>query len=89
MPLKFRASLVATVSAAAFSSFLTPSLTLAQDEAQDGQETAAASEGTFIIVDGRRAAIESAINAERDADQLVSIVTSDDIGQFGDQTVAE
>lgn len=42
-----------------------------------------------VIVTGRRGAIQSATALERAADTLKSIVTSDDIGQFGDPTVAE
>lgn len=42
-----------------------------------------------VIVVGRRAAIQSAAALERGADGLVAVVTSDDIGNFGDPTVAE
>ncbi len=42
-----------------------------------------------MIVKGRRGAIQSASALERASDELKSIVTSDDIGQFGDPTVAE
>ncbi|KLE33362.1 TonB-dependent receptor [Aurantiacibacter gangjinensis] len=47
------------------------------------------SDENVIIVEGFRGAIESALDQEREADGLVSIVTADDIGQFGDPTVAE
>ena len=85
---KFRAPLFASVSGAAIALLASPSVAMAQDGPSE-QEGASAQNTDVIIVDGRRAAIESAIDAERDADQLVSIVTSDDIGQFGDPTVAE
>lgn len=42
-----------------------------------------------VVVTGRRGALQTAAALERDADGVVSIVTSDDIGQFGDPTVAE
>lgn len=42
-----------------------------------------------VIVTGRRGAIQSAAALERASDELKSIVTADDIGQFGDPTVAE
>nr|WP_136252044.1 TonB-dependent receptor [Ningiella ruwaisensis] len=43
----------------------------------------------IIEVAGRRGAIQNANELERMADEFKSIVTSDDIGQFGDPTVAE
>jgi iron complex outermembrane recepter protein len=42
-----------------------------------------------IIVTGQRAAINSAIAEERQNDTLTNIITSDDVGQFGDQNSAE
>lgn len=42
-----------------------------------------------VIVTGRRGAIQSAAALEREADEFKSIVTADDIGNFGDPTVAE
>ncbi|MCG8443660.1 MAG: TonB-dependent receptor, partial [Caulobacterales bacterium] len=42
-----------------------------------------------IIVSGTRGALASARAQERAADQLRTVVTSDDIGQFADQNIAE
>ncbi len=42
-----------------------------------------------IVVIGRRASIEAAADLERKSNVLKSVVTADDIGQFGDPTVAE
>ncbi|WP_448501921.1 TonB-dependent receptor [Sphingomonas sp.] len=42
-----------------------------------------------ILVMGQRGALNRAIEAERRADNLVNIVTADDIGQFADQNTAE
>jgi len=80
-----RAPLFASASGMAIAVLASPSIVMAQDN----QEAATSEDPNVIVVEGRRAAIESAIDAERDADQLVSIVTSDDVGQFGDPTVAE
>jgi len=61
---------------------------MAQDEDDDRAENRA-SQGDEIIVTGRRGAIQRANELERQADDFRSVVTSDDIGQFGDLTVAE
>lgn len=42
-----------------------------------------------IVVTGQRGALNRALAAERDADNLVSVIMADDIGQFADQNVAE
>lgn len=42
-----------------------------------------------ILVVGQRASLLSSINQQRNADNLVSIVTADAIGQFPDQNVTE
>jgi iron complex outermembrane recepter protein len=42
-----------------------------------------------VIVIGQRAALERAQQIERRADNLVSAIAADDIGQFADQNVAE
>jgi TonB-dependent receptor len=57
--------------------------------AQDQQANANDDTVERIIVEGRRGAIESALEQERSADALTSVVTADDIGNFGDPSVAE
>jgi len=42
-----------------------------------------------VVVVGQRAALNRALEAERRADPLVSVVAAEDIGQFADQNVAE
>lgn len=42
-----------------------------------------------IIVTGQRAALASAIEAERKADTVTNVITADDAAQFGDQNSAE
>ncbi len=42
-----------------------------------------------IVVSGQRGALNAAIEAERNADNLKNVVTADDVGQFGDQNSAE
>jgi TonB-dependent receptor len=60
-----------------------PSTALAQGDGDNADDE------DVIVVKGFRSAIQSANQLERDADQFKSIVTADDIGQFGDPTVAE
>lgn len=55
---------------------------MAQDALPEG-------EGQEIVVTGQRGALNEAVEHERRADNLVNIVTSDDVGQFGDQNTAE
>ena len=47
------------------------------------------SEDEAIIVTGVRGSIKEAIELERQADTVVSVITADDAGQFADQNVAE
>ena len=42
-----------------------------------------------IVTVGTKASLKSAINKQRDADQVVSIVDSDALGEFPDETAAE
>jgi TonB-dependent receptor len=54
--------------------------TAASQEAQEVEE---------IVVYGSRAALESAINKQRDSDKVVGVVDSDAMGNFADFNVAE
>lgn len=62
---------------------------LAQTDGTSDQAAEASDEGAVIVVTGRRGSIEAAADIERNSDILRSVVTADDIGQFGDPTVAE
>jgi iron complex outermembrane recepter protein len=53
------------------------------------QPTQQANEGEEIIVTGVRGSLKEAIEIERQADTVVSVITADDAGQFADQNVAE
>lgn len=75
-------TLLASVSVLGMMSVANPALAQEGERASDG-------EGERILVLGRREAIETALEQERAADALTSIVTSDDIGNFGDPSVAE
>ena len=65
------------------------------NQAQPAQQQASktveqqAAEGDEIIVTGVRGSLKEAIEIERQADTVVSVITADDAGQFADQNVAE
>ncbi len=52
-------------------------------------DTTAESDDNEIVITGQRAALNSAIAAERKADTVTNVITADDVGQFGDQNSAE
>lgn len=63
-------------------------------QAQQAQQQAATAleaeaESDAIIVTGVRGALKEAVEIERQADTVVSVITADDAGQFADQNVAE
>jgi TonB-dependent receptor len=79
---------------AACGSLLALTASMASAQTQQSSEPVEASaqptpEEGEILVTGQRAALESALAQERNTDTFTSIVTADDIGQFGDPTVAE
>jgi iron complex outermembrane recepter protein len=61
----------------------------AQQQAAEGVQQDAADQGDEIIVTGVRGSLREAIEIERQADTVVSVITADDAGQFADQNVAE
>ena len=83
---KAPALLRTSVSALAVLTAAGPNFALAQETQS---ETQSATQGDVIIVEGRRGAIQGAFEQERESDVLKSIVTADDIGNFGDPTIAE
>jgi TonB-dependent receptor len=61
----------------------------AQDAAPDDTEAQAPAEGQPIVVRGVRQQLSEAATIERQADNIVTVITADDIGQFPDQNIAE
>lgn len=58
--------------------------------AQDAEEPAAEeTEDAAIVVTGFRASLQSAQNVKRNADTVVDVITSEDIGALPDRSVAE
>ncbi|RSY79364.1 TonB-dependent receptor [Sphingomonas koreensis] len=73
-------SLIAMAFAAAFSTAAHAQIAPAESETT--------SEGE-ILVTGTRASLESSLNAKRNADSIVDVVTAEDVGKFPDDNVAE
>jgi len=73
------AVLALTVSAPAF----------AQDAAVEENAGQPVEEGEEIVVTGFRAALESAVAAKKETDQIVESVSAEDIGKLPDQSIAE
>ncbi|KIU01455.1 TonB-dependent receptor plug domain-containing protein, partial [Staphylococcus aureus] len=61
--------------------------------AQETQGAASAPAGSqasdSIVATGVRASIESAVNAKKNADQVVDVVAAEDVGKLPDANVAE
>lgn len=56
---------------------------------QNVQLTAAQGELEEVVVQGQRSSVANALNRQKNANRVVSIVSSDSIGQFPDQNAAE
>ncbi len=72
--------------AIAISAVALPGAAFAQDTA--AEETAADADGA-IVVTGFRAALESAVNKKKTADQVVESISAEDIGKLPDASIAE
>ncbi len=57
--------------------------------AQDSESVAENGEEDAIIVTGIRSSLQSAINEKRNADSLIEVIQSEDIGKLPDQNLAE
>ncbi len=57
--------------------------------AQDSESVAENGEEDTIIVTGIRSSLQSAINEKRNADSLIEVIQSEDIGKLPDQNLAE
>jgi len=60
---------------------------IAQDQAVD--EDRVEGNGEEILVTGFRGALASARQQKKDSDQIIDVITAEDIGQFPDENVAE
>ena len=59
---------------------------MAQDQQQDTSDTA---QDNQIVVTGFRQAFSESLEAKRNADQVIDVITAEQVGQFPDQNVAE
>jgi len=66
---------------------LMPTSVLAQDAG--GDETVAEEEEQTIVVTGIRSSLASALNEKRNADSLIEVIQSEDLGKLPDQNLAE
>lgn len=64
-------------------------LALVTSQAALAQAAPAPDDEAEIVVTGVRAALKEAVEIERQAPTVVSVITADDAGQFADQNVAE
>jgi len=71
---------------------LTAAPAFAQDAAQNAQPAATApakDDSTVVVVTGQRAALRSAQNIKKNADEVVDSIVADDIGKLPDRSVTE
>lgn len=64
-----------------------PAGVLAQEA--EGDEAAAEGDSDVIIVTGIRSSLASALNEKRNADSLIEVIQSEDLGKLPDQNLAE
>ncbi len=85
-----RTSLFATISLAALA---TPLSVAAQEGSQDSGQSSGSvqsqADEPLIVVEGTRASIENSIDAKRDADQIVDVLSADDADRFPDNNLGE
>jgi iron complex outermembrane receptor protein len=83
--MKFRASITGGIAASALAAALvsTPAL------AQDGASAAEAEDKDEIVVTGIRASLERAADIKREAEQVLDVITAEDVGKLPDANVAE
>lgn len=74
--------------AIAISAVALPGAAFAQDADAAAEETTADADGA-IVVTGFRAALESAVNKKKTADQVVESISAEDIGKLPDASIAE
>jgi iron complex outermembrane receptor protein len=76
-----------TVSAGAAALILLPAPGFAQQAS--GEKSDVPAETETVVVTGIRASYERAIEAKRNADAIVDVISAEDVGKFPDQNVAE
>ncbi len=83
--MKFRASITCGIAASALAAALVNTPALAQDAAPAAQ----AEDKDEIVVTGIRASLERAADIKREADQVLDVITAEDVGKLPDANVAE
>ncbi len=83
--MKFRASITCGIAASALAAALVSTPALAQDAAP----AAEAEDKDEIVVTGIRASLERAADIKREADQVLDVITAEDVGKLPDANVAE
>jgi len=83
--MKFRASITCGIAASALAAALVSTPALAQDAAPAAQ----AEDKDEIVVTGIRASLERAADIKRQADQVLDVITAEDVGKLPDANVAE
>ena len=83
--MKFRASITCGIAASALAAALVNTPALAQDAAP----AAEAEDKDEIVVTGIRASLERAADIKREADQVLDVITAEDVGKLPDANVAE
>ncbi|GAA4050440.1 TonB-dependent receptor [Parerythrobacter jejuensis] len=73
----------------ALSVLAVPSAAFAQDGEQPAAEDVDTSTGDVIVVTGIRESLQGALREKRNADSLIEVIQSEDIGKLPDQNLAE
>jgi iron complex outermembrane receptor protein len=81
--MKLRASITCGIAASALAATLISTPALAQDAAPDAEDK------DEIVVTGIRASLERAADIKREADQVLDVITAEDVGKLPDANVAE
>ncbi|MEO1731042.1 MAG: TonB-dependent receptor [Pseudomonadota bacterium] len=71
---------------------LNPAIAMAQEQNEEREQddkTPSATPEDAIVVTGFRQAFSESLEAKRNADQVIDVITAEQIGQFPDQNVAE
>lgn len=81
------ASSLALIACAAFPALAQTNTTTPATSAGDEQSSDALADD--ILVRGYRASVETSLQVKRDADQIVDVITAEDVGKLPDQNIAE
>jgi iron complex outermembrane receptor protein len=83
--MKFRTILLGTAAVLTMQSGVAFAQTAVEAEEVDGEST----DGSEIIVQGIRKSLEKAAQIKKEADQIVDVITAEDVGKLPDANVAE